>query len=139
MESGSVTGTCAPPICCTVNHGIASGLAVIVIDEVADPVDHGCLAETVACCTVGIVLDIEHAGQSYPITGPPSSVREKEGSLRTAGAVIGMREVISTADETSIGSTNVMVGEGRVDKSCSFCGLSPLGLVSDCKDRESGC
>lgn len=99
------------------------------------------MGEAVAGGAVGVVLDIEHAGEGDAIARPATAVLKKEVGLDGAGRDIRAGKVVTTADEASVGGTDVMVAKGRVDEAStlgSLCGcsllanaLSLLGMVRE--------
>ena len=123
MEFGTVAGALVPPVGSRVDHGVDTSLGVVGVGEVLDPSDHGSVAETVAGGSRRVVLDIEHTGESFSITGPATAVGEEVlglGGTRTGG---WMSKVVATTDEASSGSAGVVLREGGVNDCGSFSGL----------------
>lgn len=103
---------------------------MVGVDEVVDPGHHRRGGEAVAGCSGGVVLDIEHTGEGDTILGPPAAVGEEVVGLRGASGGAGVGKVVTTADEASVGGTNVLGGESGGDEGSAFGGLG--GLVSYC-------
>lgn len=68
VEGAAVAGASLPPAWVGVEHGIAGGLAVVVVAELLDPGDHGALAQAPACSAAALALEIEHTGESDAVT-----------------------------------------------------------------------
>ena len=71
---------------------------MILVDEAMDPCYHGRSAQTVACCAVGVVFNIQHPGEGDAIATPAAAVGEEEVRLGGAGGFVGVREVVAAAD-----------------------------------------
>ena len=108
MEGSTIASAGRPPIVCRVDHGVSTGPGVICVDEVADPSDHGGVAEPVAGRTRRVVLDVEHAGKCSAVGAPSTSMFEKEVGLRRAGAGIWVGKMISAPDQLGIGCADIM-------------------------------
>lgn len=99
--------------------------------EIGDPGDHGGVAEPVAGCARGVVLDVEHAGEGAPVGGPAAAVGEEEGRLRRAAAGGGVGEVVAAAEEGGGAGAGVVLGEGGVDVGGAFGGLWGVSLAGE--------
>ena len=60
---------------------------VVSVDEILHPGHHGRFSQPVAgvAIRVGVVLDVERAGEGSPIPGPSAAVREEVCRLGAAG------------------------------------------------------
>lgn len=94
-----------------------------MLDKVADPLDHGALAEAVAGSAVRVVLDIEHSRQRDAIGRPAAAVGQEEVGLGSAARDVGAGKVVATADEAGVGRVDVVLGEGAVGEAGAFGGL----------------
>lgn len=81
---------------------------MIRADEILDPRHHGRSAEPVTGGAIGVVLDVEHAGEGDAVVAPTAAVLEEEVGLRAAGAVVWMREVVAASDEVGSGSAFIV-------------------------------
>jgi hypothetical protein len=98
---------------------------VVGVDEILHPGYHGRVAQPVTCGAigVGVVLDVEHAGEGLAVPGPTPAVREKECRLCAAGTYVGVREVVPATDEACTSGTGVAAREVGVNVRGAFCGL----------------
>ena len=108
MERGALTRTLTPPIISAVNHRIARRLGMIFRDEALYPRHHFGMAQTVAGGAVGVVFDVEHAGEGDTVAGPAAAVSEEEGRLGASCAGVRVGEVVTAADETGACCSVVM-------------------------------
>ena len=108
MECSTIASTGCPPIVGSIDHRISTRLAVICVHEVADPSNHGGLAEPVAGRTRRVVLNVEHAGKCSAVGTPSASMLEKEVGLGRTGARTWASEMVSTTDQLGVGCADIM-------------------------------
>lgn len=120
MERRAVPRARGPPIVGAVDHGIPRRLAVIGVDEILDPGDHGGFGETVAGRARGVVFDVEHTGEGDAVARPAAAVREEEVCLRRAGAGVRVGEVVAPADQSRRCGSVIVGGEAGVDVAGAF-------------------
>jgi hypothetical protein len=87
-ERGAVTRVLDLPVIRGVDHRVAPRRVVVSVDEILHPGHHGRFAQPVAgvAIGVGVVLDVERAGEDSPIPGPSAAaVREEVCRLGAAG------------------------------------------------------
>lgn len=95
-------------------------------DEILDPSYDGRRAHVVA---IFITFQVDHARESYAVTGPTPAVREEEYRLGAAGAYVWVGVMVAPADEASVGGTYVVTREVCINQICAFCGLLVLAVV----------
>ena len=120
VERSTIASTGRPPIVGRINHGIPTRLAVVCVHEVADPGDHGGVAEPVAGRPGRVVLNVEHARKCSAVGTPSASMFKKEFGLDRARAGAWVSEVVSTTDQLGVGCADVMAREAWIDKARAF-------------------
>ena len=91
-----------------VDHGIATRLAVICVDEIVDPGYHVCRVLVVAFRYAIFGFEVDHTRKGYAVGRPTAPVCEEECCLAAARTHVGACEMVSAANELRIGGTNVM-------------------------------
>ena len=104
-----------PPVGGRIDRCPAAGASPVLVEEGADPRDHRALAQAVARGAVGVVLDVERAGQRLVVGRPRTAVGREEGGLRGAARPVRKREVVRTAHEPDLVGPDVLLREVRID------------------------
>ena len=81
---------------------------MVGVDEVFDPGYHGGMAEAVTGRARGVVFDVEHARQGDAVLGPAAAMGEEVVGLGSAGAGVGVGEMVAAADESGFGGAGVV-------------------------------
>lgn len=120
MEGCAVARARGPPIVGAVDQRISRRLAVVGVDEILDPGDHGGLGEAVTGRARGVVFDVQHAGEGDAVARPATPVGEEVVGLRRAGAGVGVREVVAPADQAGGRGPAVVGGKAGVNVAGAF-------------------
>src|SRR5579859_4781945 len=110
-KAAVVAGAGGPPVGGAVDHRVDVLLVGVLVHEVPDPRPHLRTGEPVALAAVGVVLDVERAGQGLPVGRPAAAVPDEIFRLGLPGGIVRDREVISAADEAVVVRPYVLVIE----------------------------
>ena len=108
IESSAISRASGPPIIRAVDHRVASSLGMIGADKALNPGNHCRCAQTIAGSAVGIVLNVQHPWQGDAVARPSSAMGKEVSGLGGAGACVGMRKMVSAADEACICCSGIM-------------------------------
>jgi hypothetical protein len=129
-ERGGVPRALGPPVGGAVDQWVAGGLGVVGVHEVADPGDHGGLAQAVAGGPRRVVLDVQHAREGDAVAGPASTMGEEVVGLGCAAAGVRVGKVVTATDEAGVRRPGVVGREGRVNVGGAFGGLGGGGELA---------
>lgn len=104
----------SPPVGGGVNDGVATSLGVVSIREVLDPSNHSRVAQTVAGSSIRVVFDIESTREGDAVGTPATTMRQEVVSLGSTRGDVWASEVITAADQASVGCTSVLRAKGGV-------------------------
>ncbi len=122
-EAGVVAGALLPPVGRRVDDRPASRPRPVLVDEAVEPRHHPALTQAVAGRAVGVVLDVERAGQRLTVGRPCAAVSCEPVGLGSAGRPIREGEVVRPPHEPDLVGAAVLLREVRIDVGRAFGGL----------------